>query len=56
MATVYWIRDRHIMPRNHKQTSNEDPARIIETYLQGEDFVVVAQAMGIKRTTAYVVN
>ena len=53
MATVYWIRDRHIMPRNHKQTSNEDRARIIETYLQGEDFVAVAQAMGIKRTTAY---
>lgn len=40
------------MPRN-KRTTNEDRARLIESYERGDDFVALAATLGVRRTTAY---
>ena len=41
------------MPRRNRVTSNEDRTRIVESYNAGQDFITVAEALGVKRTTAY---
>ena len=41
------------MPRRHRITSAVDRERIITAYRAGEDFLVVAEALGVQRTTAY---
>ena len=41
------------MPRRNKFTSNEDRARIVECYSQGQDFVALAVALGVIRSTAH---
>ena len=42
------------MPRN-RRTRNEDRARLIDCYERGEDFVALADTLGVKRTTAYAI-
>ncbi|KAG7169799.1 putative DDE superfamily endonuclease domain-containing protein 24 [Homarus americanus] len=41
------------MPRRHRITSATDRERIIEAYRAEQDFLVVAAALGVQRTTAY---
>ncbi|KAG7170127.1 putative DDE superfamily endonuclease domain-containing protein 48 [Homarus americanus] len=41
------------MPRRHRITSATDHERIIEAYRAEQDFLVVAAALGVHRTTAY---
>ncbi|KAG7168081.1 putative DDE superfamily endonuclease domain-containing protein 34 [Homarus americanus] len=41
------------MPRRHRITSATDRERIIEAYRSEQDFLVVAAALGVQRTTAY---
>ena len=38
---------------SHRRTSEEDRARIVESYENGEDFLALAHGLRIKRTTAY---
>ena len=37
----------------HRRTSEEDRARIVEAYNNGEDFLALSDGSRIKRTTAY---
>ena len=39
--------------RPHNRTSNEDRSRIVGSYNAGEDFLALADTLGINRTTAY---
>ncbi|KAG7170405.1 hypothetical protein Hamer_G027073 [Homarus americanus] len=41
------------MPRRHRITSATDRGRIIEAYRAEQNFLVVAAALGVQRTTAY---
>ncbi|KAG7165901.1 putative DDE superfamily endonuclease domain-containing protein 21 [Homarus americanus] len=41
------------MPRRHRITSATDRERIMEAYRAEQDFLVVAAALGVQRTTAY---
>ena len=41
------------MPNTRRRTSEQDRARLVECFEDGEDFVSLALTLGIKRTTAY---
>ena len=43
------------MPRRNHIVSEEDRRRLTECYSRGEDFIALAHALHVKRTTAYTI-